>query len=62
MRGLLIFYHTLEINKKAPLSNYLILNSVSLRERGLNAIQGKYEAYELYLDNDKSGDETTQFL
>jgi len=60
--GFIDFLSYLEINKKAPLSNYLILNSVSLRERGLNAIQGKYEAYELYLDNDKSGDETTQFF
>ena len=60
--GFMDFLSYLEINKNAPLSNYLVLNSVSLKERGLKAVQGKFEAYELYLDNDRAGDETTQFL
>ncbi len=60
--GFIDFLSYLEINKNAPLSNYLILNSVSLKERALRAIEGKFEAYELYLDNDRAGDETTDFF
>jgi len=60
--GFMDFLSYLEINKNAPLSNYLILNSVSLKDRALRAIQGKFEAYELYLDNDRAGNETTQFF
>ena len=60
--GFMDFLSYLEINKKAPLSNYLILNSVSLKERALRATQGKFEAHELYLDNDRAGDETTAFF
>jgi len=60
--GFIDFLSYLEINKNAPLSNYLILNSVSLKEHALRAIQGKYEAYELYLDNDRAGNETTHFF
>jgi hypothetical protein len=60
--GFIDFLSYLEINKNAPLSNYLILNSVSLKERALEAVQGKFESYELYLDNDRAGDETTQFF
>jgi hypothetical protein len=60
--GFIDFLSYLEINKNAPLSNYLILNSASMQEKGLVAIQGKFEAYELYLDNDRAGDEATQFF
>jgi len=60
--GFMDFLSYLEINKNAPLSNYLILNSASLKERGLRAIQGKFEQLELYLDNDKRGDEATEFF
>jgi hypothetical protein len=60
--GFIDFLSYLEINKNAPLSNYLILNSVSLKERGFKAIQGKFERLELYLDNDKAGDEATLFF
>lgn len=60
--GFIDFLSYLEINKNAPLSNYLILNSASLQEKGLKAIQGKFEAYELYLDNDQRGNEATQFF
>lgn len=60
--GFMDFLSYLEINKKAPLSNYLILNSASLQEKGLKAVQGKFEAFELYLDNDNRGDEATQFF
>jgi len=60
--GFMDFLSYLEINKKAPLSNYLILNSASLQEKGLKAIEGKFEAFELYLDNDDRGDEATEFF
>jgi len=60
--GFMDFLSYLEINKKAPLSNYLILNSLSLKERALRAIQGKFEAFEMYLDNDVAGDEATIFF
>jgi len=60
--GFMDFLSYLEINKKATLSNYLILNSVSLKEHALRAIQGIFKAYELYLDNDRAGNETTQFF
>jgi len=60
--GFMDFLSYLQINKTAPLSNYLILNSASLQEKGLKAIQGKFEAFELYLDNDNRGDEATQFF
>jgi hypothetical protein len=33
-----------------------------MQEKGLIAIQGKFEAYELYLDNDRAGNEATQFF
>ncbi len=60
--GFMDFLSYLEINKNAPLSNYLILNSASMQEKGLKAIQGKFEAFELYLDNDPRGNEATQFF
>jgi hypothetical protein len=60
--GFMDFLSYLEINKNALLSNYLILNSASMQEKGLIAIQGKFEAYELYLDNDRAGNEATQFF
>ena len=60
--GFMDFLSYLEINKNAPLSNYLILNSASLQEKGLKAIQGNFEAFELYLDNDHRGDEVTEFF
>ena len=60
--GFMDFLSYLTINKNAPLSNYLILNSASMQEKGLKAIQGKFEAYELYLDNDRAGDKATQYF
>jgi len=60
--GFMDFLSYLEINRNAPLSNYLILNSASMQEKGLRAIEGNFEAFELYLDNDRKGDETTQFF
>jgi len=60
--GFIDFLSYLQINKNAPLSNYLILNSVSLKEDGLKAIQNKFSSFELYLDNDESGDRATQFF
>jgi len=60
--GFMDFLSYLTINKNAPLSNYLILNSASMQEKGLKAVQGKFEAFELYLDNDNRGDEATLFF
>jgi len=60
--GFMDFLSSLTITQKYPLDNYLILNSVSLRERGLKAVQGKYETIELYFDNDKAGSETTKYF
>jgi len=60
--GFMDFLSYLTINKNAPLSNYLILNSASMQEKGLKAVQCKFEAFELYLDNDNRGDEATQFF
>lgn len=60
--GFMDFLSYLEINITAPLSNYLIINSTNLQKKGLIAIQGKFEAYELYLDNDRAGNESTRFF
>lgn len=60
--GFIDFLSYLEINKNAPLSNYLVLNSASMQEKGLKAIQDKFEAFELYLDNDPRGNEATKFF
>jgi len=60
--GFMDFLSYLEINKNVPKSNYLVLNSVSLKENALKLIQSNFEAYELYLDNDRAGNETTQFF
>jgi len=60
--GFIDFLSYLEINKNAPLSNYLVLNSASMQEKGLKAVQGKFEAFELYLDNDQRGGEATEFF
>ncbi len=60
--GFMDFISYLEINKTATLSNYLVLNSASLAERALKRIQGNFEAFELYLDNDHRGDKATAFF
>ena len=60
--GFIDFLSYRQMNINAPLSNYLILNSVALKEKALRAIEGKYELYELYLDNDRAGNETTTFF
>jgi hypothetical protein len=60
--GFIDFLSYLEINKKAKLSNYLILNSVSLKEKAIDEVKGRFLKYELYLDNDRAGDDTTKYL
>jgi len=60
--GFMDFLSYREINKKAPKSNYLVLNSVSHKENALRLIEGNFEAYELYLDNDRAGNKATQFF
>jgi len=60
--GFMDYLSYLEMTKAPPIFDYIILNSVSLREKVLNAVQSKYETIELYLDNDKAGDETTEYF
>ncbi len=58
--GFMDFLSYIEIKaQNLPISDYLILNSLSLLDRALNALNGKYERLESYLDNDKKGDEAT---
>ena len=58
--GFLDFLSYIEINTFLPESDYMILNSLSLLDRALSTIEGKYELYELYYDNDRAGNEATQ--
>ena len=60
--GFMDFLSYLEMNKTAPLVHYFILNSASLKERALNALSANYETIDLYFDNDRAGDETTDFF
>jgi hypothetical protein len=58
--GFMDFLSYIEIKaQNLPISDYLILNSLSLLDRALNTLNGKYERLESYLDNDKKGDEAT---
>ncbi|PLK45797.1 toprim domain-containing protein [Emticicia sp. TH156] len=45
-------------NKAAPLSNYLVLNSLSLLEKSRDLMEG-YQHIHLFLDRDKAGVEAT---
>jgi len=58
--GFLDFLSYIELNGFIPKSDYMILNSLSLLDRALNSINGKYELYELYYDNDRAGNEATK--
>ena len=62
--GFLDFLSYLSMNEQ--ISNYLILNSTALKEVALSKIikLKNYEniMYELYLDNDKTGNEATQYF
>jgi len=60
--GFMDFLSYIEVAQKSDISHYLILNSASLAQRALMAIEGNYELVELYLDNDKRGDEATLFF
>jgi len=60
--GFIDYLSYLEIAQKHDLSDYLILNSVSLIESALSVLKGGYELVELYLDNDKAGDKGTNEL
>jgi len=60
--GFIDYLSYLEIAKgkiQRDISDYIILNSLSMLEKVLELIQGKYELIELYLDNDKAGNEAT---
>ena len=58
--GFIDYLSYLEITQNGIISDYLILNSVSLINKALEYLQGNYDLIELYLDNDKAGNETTQ--
>lgn len=58
--GFIDFLSYLHITKNSQISDYIILNSVSLIDRALKVIEGKYELIELYLDNDRAGNEATE--
>jgi len=60
--GFIDYLSYLEISKgqvQRDMSDYIILNSLSMLEKVLELIQGKYELIGLYLDNDKAGNEAT---
>lgn len=58
--GFMDYLSYLEIAPNAKISDYLILNSVSLIKTALDTLNSGYELIELYLDNDKAGDKATQ--
>ena len=60
--GFIDFLSYQRLADKSIISHYLVLNSASLREQALKQITANYEEIHLYLDNDKAGDETTQFF
>ena len=61
--GFIDFLSYLELTKNRKIdAHFLILNSVSLLERVVELCDWAYEKYDLYLDNDKAGDEATQWL
>ena len=60
--GFMDFLSYQRLADKSIISHYLVLNSASLREQALKQITANYEEIHLYLDNDKAGDETTQFF
>lgn len=60
--GFLDYLSYLELSngrEERDLSDYVVLNSLSMLDRVLELIRGKYELIELYLDNDKAGNEAT---
>jgi len=57
--GFMDFLSFLEFKKGMEKSDYIIMNSSILIEKTIKAIQGPYDHVDLYLDNDKSGDEVT---
>ncbi len=60
--GFIDYLSYLEMTEAPPIFDYIILNSTSTREDVLKTIKGKYKHIELYLDNDKSGDDTTRYF
>jgi len=60
--GFIDYLSYLEIAPNHEISDYLILNSVTLIETALSVLNGGYELVELYLDNDKAGNKGTDQL
>lgn len=56
--GFIDYLSYLEMYPTTPRSDYIILNSVSLIEKALERLRVGYDLIELYLDNDKAGDDT----
>lgn len=57
--GFMDYLSYLQMKPQAKISNFIILNSVSLYEDAITAIKGNYELIELYLDSDEAGDKYT---
>ena len=57
--GFIDYLSYLQLDKTAPKSDYLILNSVSMLNKAKNALNRGYEVIELYLDNDDAGEKAT---
>jgi len=61
--GFMDFLSYLQIAPQGDESHFLVLNSTALKNRAVHIInQSSYENIHLYLDNDKTGSETTSFF
>jgi len=60
--GFMDYLSYLEIAPKYDLSDYLILNSVTLIDSAINVLKGSYALVELYLDNDDAGNRGTDHI
>lgn len=58
--GFIDYLSYLQMYPTTPRSDYIVLNSVSLIEKALERLRVGYDLIELYLDNDKAGDDTVE--
>ncbi len=54
--GFIDYLSYLQMYPTTPRSDYIVLNSVSLLDKALERLRVGYDLIELYLDNDKAGD------
>jgi len=57
--GFMDYLSYLELAPTATQCDYIVLNSVSLLDRGIELLKGGYELIELYLDHDEAGHRAT---